>query len=97
MGLVEKLLDTCIRLLQTKWERRWGIREKMLAYQDLLSLFGIFYVSPIFDIGIERRKDVQCEIVKLFAVYLFSLNLYVHGRTMLTMYKRWIRHKRGQV
>lgn len=66
MGLVEKLLDTCIRLLQTKWERRWGIREKMIAYQDLLSLFGIFYVSPIFDIGIERRKDVQCEIVKLF-------------------------------
>lgn len=44
--------------------------------------FGCFYVSSIFDIGIERRKDVQCEIVNLFCC-LFLLSTYVHGRPVL--------------
>lgn len=57
----------------------------------LIALFGCFYVSSIFDIGIQRRKDVQCEIVNSFCrLFLLSTYMYMgHDAN----YKRWIRHK----
>lgn len=48
----------------------------------LIVPFGCFNVSPILDIGIERRRDVHCEIVDLFCC-LFLVSTYVYGRTML--------------
>lgn len=70
--------------LHTNVESIWGIREKMIAYQDLS--FFVIFIFLLFDIGIERRKDVHCEIANSFCrLFLLPTSCKYMGRMMLTM------------
>lgn len=63
MGLVGKLLDFCIPV--DEMGKETGNRRENDCVSRLIVLFGCFYISSIFDIGIVRRKDH-------FAAYFFS-------------------------
>lgn len=60
---------------------KWmGDQRESDCVSRLVILFGCYYVSSIFDIGIEKRKDMLCEIVIHSAVYIFSPTYtHIHG------------------
>lgn len=72
MVLVEKLLDTCIRLPQAKKKRRWRVREKIIAYQDLLSFLVVFTFLLFLILGLRKGKMCSARLLIYFAVYFFS-------------------------
>lgn len=90
MGLVERLLDTCIRLPRTKRKRRWRIREKMIAYQDLLSLLVAFTFLLFWTLALREGKMCTARLLIYFAVYFLSQLMYMGARCF---YRRWIRQQ----
>lgn len=70
MGLVEKLLDTYIPA--DEMGKKMGNQKESDCVSRLVILFGCYYFSSIFDIGIEKGKMCSARLLIHFAVYFFS-------------------------
>lgn len=59
--------------LQTKWEKRWGIRKKVIAYQDFLSFLVVITFLLFLIFGLRKERCAVRDLTLFhFAVYFFS-------------------------
>lgn len=74
MGLVEKLLDTYIPA--DEMGKKMGNQKESDCVSRLFILFGCYYFSSIFDIGIEKGKMCSARFNVISFCRLFLLSTY---------------------